>query len=74
MELTCDGEIREPLDGKTLHVAPTFDPQFELLIQEWFEQNYSIRFRNYPVTAEYLHELRNWNAIRFANHMRFGDG
>jgi formylmethanofuran dehydrogenase subunit A len=50
-----DGEIREPLDGKTLHVAPDYDPEVTPLIEDWFEQFYSIRFRNYPVTDDYLH-------------------
>ena len=43
------GEIRDPLIGKTLHVAPDYDRDVEADIQEWFEKYYSIRFRNYPV-------------------------
>ena len=54
--LVEQGEIRDTLIGKTLHVAPAFDPAVETSISEWFEQFYSIRFRNYPVTADYLHE------------------
>jgi len=50
------GEIRENLLGKTLHVAPEFDPDIETDISEWFEQFYSIRFRNYPVSDAYLHD------------------
>ncbi len=50
------GEIREDLTGKTLHVAPSFDPGIETDISEWFEQYYSIRFRNYPVSDAYLHD------------------
>lgn len=50
------GEIRESLQGKTLHVAPDYDPAVEDDIRQWFEQYYSIRFRNYPVGAEYLHD------------------
>ncbi len=50
-----EGEIREELYGKTLHVAPDFDREIETDIANWFEQYYSIRFRNYPVSAEYLH-------------------
>ena len=51
-----DGEIRDPHDGKTMHVAPTYDTEVESRIQEWFEAYYSIRFRNYPVSADYLHD------------------
>ena len=50
-----NGEIREAPDGKTLHVAPDYDRDVEADIAAWFEQYYSIRFRNYPVTNDYLH-------------------
>jgi formylmethanofuran dehydrogenase subunit A len=53
--LVEQGEIRESLDGKTFHVAPEYDVEMESVIREWFEQYYSIRFRNYPVSADYLH-------------------
>jgi len=49
------GEIREPLIGKTLHVSPDYDVDIETDIAAWFEKYYSIRFRNYPVAASYLH-------------------
>ncbi|HVX12484.1 MAG TPA: formylmethanofuran dehydrogenase subunit A [Pirellulales bacterium] len=48
------GEIREPVQGKTLHVAPAYDTGIEPHIAEWFEPHYSVRFRNYPVTDDYL--------------------
>jgi len=51
-----DGEIRETLIGKTLHVAPEYDADRETDIAAWFEQYYSIRFRNYPVSDHYLHD------------------
>ncbi len=51
-----NGEIRDPFIGKTLHVAPDFDRDVESDIQEWFEKYYSIRWRNYPVDASYLHD------------------
>ena len=51
-----EGEFREPLDGKTLHVAPSYDADLESDIADWFEQYYSIRFRNYPVADDYLHD------------------
>jgi len=49
------GDIREAFNGKTLHIAPGYDDTVEDSIREWFEQYYSIRFRNYPVGEEYLH-------------------
>jgi formylmethanofuran dehydrogenase subunit A len=53
--LVEDGEIRETVIGKTLHVRPDYDPAAEGGIRDWFEQYYSVNFRNYPVTDEYLH-------------------
>ncbi len=50
------GEIRDPLNGKTLHVQPDYDHDVESDIQLWFEKYYSIRWRNYPVDLSYLHE------------------
>jgi formylmethanofuran dehydrogenase subunit A len=50
------GEIRQPEGGKTLHVAPEYDRDVERDIARWFEDYYSIRFRNYPVGEEYLRE------------------
>lgn len=54
--LVDQGEIRETLIGKTLHVEPEYDHAVEPDIQEWFEKYYSIRWRNYPVDAGYLHQ------------------
>jgi formylmethanofuran dehydrogenase subunit A len=51
-----NGEIRDPFIGKTLHVAPEYDRDVESDIQAWFEQYYSIRWRNYPVDKSYLHD------------------
>ena len=50
------GEIREESYGKTLHVAPEYDHDVEPDIQKWFEDSYSIRWRNYPVDVEHLHD------------------
>jgi len=50
-----EGDIRSTPFGKTLHVAPGYDRDVESQIAAWFEQFYSIRFRNYPVSADYLH-------------------
>lgn len=54
--LVDQGEIRETLIGKTLHVDPDYDREMEPAIQDWFEKYYSIRWRNYPVDLSYLHE------------------
>ncbi|MEI7701670.1 MAG: formylmethanofuran dehydrogenase subunit A [Planctomycetia bacterium] len=48
------GEIRDPLIGKTLYVPPDYDLAVEPDIQAWFEKYYSIRWRNYPVDISYL--------------------
>lgn len=53
--LVEQGEIREDFYGRTLHVAPSYDPGIEPDIAEWFEKYYSVRFRNYPVGDDYLH-------------------
>ena len=53
---TDQGEIREVLTGKTMHVTPDYDQDMEQGIQDWFEKYYSIRWRNYPVDLSYLHE------------------
>ena len=54
--LVEDCELRETCSGKTLHVAPEYDPACEVDIAEWFEKYYSVRFRNYPVSDTYLQE------------------
>ena len=50
------GEVRDPVYGKTLHVSPDYDHDVEADIAAWFEKYYSIRFRNYPVTEDYMRE------------------
>ncbi len=47
-------EMRRPVDGKTLYVAPEYDRGVESDIADWFEQAYSVRFRNYAVDESYL--------------------
>lgn len=54
--LIDDGELRGSPQGKTLHVAPSYDLARMPHIEDWFDESYSIRFRNYAVTAEYLHK------------------
>jgi formylmethanofuran dehydrogenase subunit A len=48
------GDIREDTYGKSLYVAPEYDRDVEPDIQEWFEDSYSIKWRNYPVADSYL--------------------
>ncbi len=48
------GEIREETYGKTLHVAPDYDRDVEADIKRWFEESYSIQWRNYPVDDRFL--------------------
>jgi formylmethanofuran dehydrogenase subunit A len=48
------GEIREDLFGRTLHVAPSYDEGLVPDIKKWFESFYTIQFANYPVTDSYL--------------------
>jgi formylmethanofuran dehydrogenase subunit A len=52
------GKIVEPPKdyGKPLHVAPEYDRDVEPDIQRWFEDGYSIRYRNYPVHSDDLNE------------------
>lgn len=56
--LVDDAELRETLDGTTLHVAPEYDLDLEDTIREWFEQYYTVQFRNYPVAEDYVHDIR----------------
>ena len=49
------GDIREDTYGKSLYVAPEYDRDVEPDIKEWFEDSYSIKWRNYPVDESYLH-------------------
>ena len=42
--------------GKLLHAEPTYDESIEKEIEPFFEDNYSIRFSNYPVADSYLHD------------------
>jgi formylmethanofuran dehydrogenase subunit A len=53
--LIDDGELRSSPQGKTLHVAPPYDLARLPHIEDWFDEFYSIRFRNYPVADDYLH-------------------
>ncbi len=65
--LAEEGDIRQEFYGKTLHVKPNFDAGIEKDISEWFEQYYSIRFRNYPVSESYLHDAEQISCDAFAD-------
>jgi formylmethanofuran dehydrogenase subunit A len=48
------GEVRQDLYGRTLHVAPAYDEERVHDIQKWFESCYTIQFANYPVDSSYM--------------------
>jgi formylmethanofuran dehydrogenase subunit A len=48
------GEIRLPVMGKTLYVAPEYDHGLEREWSEFFDRHYTVGFRNYPIDASYL--------------------
>ncbi len=48
------GEVRQEVFGKTIHVVPAYDEGVLPDIQKWFEDHYTIQFANYPVDASYL--------------------
>lgn len=52
--LVEDGEIRQSIDGATLHVQPKFDEGAIPSIREWFESRYTVQFANYPVDDDEL--------------------
>ena len=49
-----DGEVRQHADGTLFHVSPDYDLAAMPHIQAWFEQHYTIQFRNYPVDEHLL--------------------
>ena len=50
-----DGEIRSSDEGKLLHIAPRYDEGELPHIRMWFEECYTVQFRNYPVEESFLH-------------------
>jgi len=44
-----DGDLRSAPEGRSLHVAPEFDPDIVPEIEGWFRRHYSMQFANYPV-------------------------
>ncbi|MCL4559235.1 MAG: formylmethanofuran dehydrogenase subunit A [Chloroflexi bacterium] len=51
--LVEDGHIREEVFGRTFYVNPSYDPDIEAKIQEYFDKYYTVRFENYPVQLEH---------------------
>ena len=47
-----DGEFKGSPDGRTLHVAPSYDENAIDDIQQWFEEHYTIQFANYPIADD----------------------
>ncbi len=47
-------EFKNDHEGRTLHVAPAYDHDIEQVIRPFFEDFYTIRFDNYPVTEHSL--------------------
>ncbi len=47
--LVDGGELREPAGGKTLYVAPPYDPAIEADLARHFQRYYSVRLANYPL-------------------------
>ncbi len=43
------GEVRQSINGATLQTAPQFDRDAIPSIREWFDSQYTMQFRNYPV-------------------------
>jgi len=50
-----DHEFRADHEGRLFHVAPEYDSGIERVIEPFFDDYYSIQFRNYPVDDRYLH-------------------
>ncbi|MBT3889277.1 MAG: formylmethanofuran dehydrogenase subunit A [Planctomycetaceae bacterium] len=49
-------ELKQQTFGKTFNVAPAYDVEVEADIADWFEQYYSVQFRNYPISDDYVHD------------------
>ena len=49
-----DGRIVREHQGRTLYVAPPYDPGIEADLRAHFEECYTVSFDNYPVAPEYL--------------------
>lgn len=49
-----EGEIRQEVYGRTLHVEPGYDDGVLPDVRRWFESHYTMQFANYPVDDRYL--------------------
>ncbi|HEV7279029.1 MAG TPA: formylmethanofuran dehydrogenase subunit A [Pirellulaceae bacterium] len=56
--LVEDSDIRRIVPGSVLRVAPSYDDALLASLVPWFEQNYTLRFGNYPLGEETLHGSR----------------
>lgn len=52
--VVVDGQIMRELQGKTLCVAPSYDPGIEAHIRQHFRENYTISFDNYSIIREHF--------------------
>jgi formylmethanofuran dehydrogenase subunit A len=52
--VVVDGQIMREVKGKTLYVAPAYDPGIEAHIQQHFRENYTVSFDNYPISREHF--------------------
>jgi len=54
-ELIVDqGDLRATIEGKTLHVAPEYDPAIQENVASWLDQFGTVRLRNYIIGDEEL--------------------
>jgi len=49
-----DHEFRGDHDGRFLYVSPDYDPEIEKVLEPFFDDYYTIQFRNYPVDMSYV--------------------
>ncbi|MFI4874466.1 MAG: formylmethanofuran dehydrogenase subunit A, partial [Blastopirellula sp. JB062] len=49
-----EGDIQADFAGRTLYADPRFDAEYLPHIETWFNEHYTIRFRNYSIDAESL--------------------
>ncbi len=52
--LVDDGELNSPKSGKTLHVAPERDPDFDVHFSRWFDEHYTLKCSNYVISDDEL--------------------
>src|SRR5260370_1243069 len=51
-----EGEIRKTVEGRSLVVHPTYEPEIEDYIRPLFQQYYTMSFDNYPVEIERIEQ------------------